>query len=289
MVAMNLESIQKKNESFFTSVSASGAEENGSMNDVPMPAIFVGHGSPMNALDDNRYTRAWRDFGSSIRRPRAIVAVSAHWYIGATAITVMDRPKTIHDFYGFPSELFAVDYPAPGSAAVAGEVIDALAGFWVGRDVDSWGIDHGTWSVLVHMFPEADVPVLQLAIDATKGVEYHLNLGRALESLRHRGILVMGSGNIVHNLGLMDWERPDEGFDWAYDFNQAAHETLTTNPGDVSRLAEHPAHRRAVPTPEHLLPAFYVAGMAASAGQPLERIVDGYAYGSLSMDSYVLR
>lgn len=254
-----------------------------------MPAIFVGHGSPMNALDDNRYTRVWREVGASIRRPRAILAVSAHWYIGTTEITVMDRPKTIHDFYGFPPELFAIDYPAPGSAAVAGEVIDALAGFWVGRGVDSWGIDHGTWSVLVHMYPEADVPVLQLSIDATKDVEYLIELGRALETLRHRGILVMGSGNIVHNLGLIDWERPDDGFDWAHDFNDTVHDVLATNPGDIVRVAEHPAFRRAVPTPEHLLPAFYVAGMADAAGRPLERLVDGYAFGSLSMDSYILR
>lgn len=254
-----------------------------------MPAIFVGHGSPMNALEDNRYTRAWREMAASMRRPRAILAVSAHWFIGATAVTVMDRPKTIHDFYGFPPELFAIDYPAPGSAAVAGEVIDALAGFWVGRDVDSWGIDHGTWSVLVHMYPEADVPVLQLAIDATKDAEHHVNLGRALESLRHRGVLVMGSGNIVHNLGLLDWNDSEAGYDWAREFNHAAHEILTTDPGGVSRLAEHAAYRRAVPTPEHLLPVFYVAGMAAAAGSSLERFVDGYAFGSLSMDSYVLR
>ncbi|MDA0371939.1 MAG: 4,5-DOPA dioxygenase extradiol [Actinomycetota bacterium] len=254
-----------------------------------MPAIFVGHGSPMNALDDNRYTRAWRDIARSFRRPRAIVAVSAHWYIGATAITTMERPKTIHDFYGFPPELFAVDYPAPGSAAIAGEVIDALAGFWVGRDVDSWGIDHGTWSVLVHMYPEADVPVLQLSIDATKDLEYHVNLGRALEVLRHRGILVIGSGNIVHDLGSIDWEMPDGGFDWAHEFNDDARQVFESQPGDVSRLADHPKFRRAAPTPEHLLPAFYVAGMAAAAGATLERFVDGYAYGSLSMDSYVLR
>lgn len=255
----------------------------------PLPAVFVGHGSPMNALEDNRYTRAWRDFAASFRRPRAILAVSAHWYIGATAVTVMDRPKTIHDFYGFPPELFAVEYPAPGSAGIAGEVIDTLAGFWVGRDVDSWGLDHGTWSVLVHMYPEADVPVVQLSIDATKDAAYHIDLGRALEGLRHRGVLVMGSGNIVHNLGLIDWEKPESGDDWARDFNEAAHAVLTTEPGDVNRLAEHSAYRRAVPTPEHLLPCHYVAGMAAAAGRPLERIVDGYAYGSLSMDSYVLR
>ncbi len=254
-----------------------------------LPAIFVGHGSPMNALDDNRYTRAWRDIAQSFRRPRAVLAVSAHWYIGATAITTMERPKTIHDFYGFPPELFAVDYPAPGSAAIAGEVIDALGGFWVGRDIDSWGLDHGTWSVLVHMYPEADVPVLQLSIDATKDLEYHVNLGRALEVLRHRGVLVIGSGNLVHDLGSIDWEMPDRGFDWAHEFNDAARDTLTTNPGDVARLADHPKFRRAAPTPEHLLPAFYVAGMVAAAGATLERFVDGYAYGSLSMDSYVLR
>ena len=253
------------------------------------PAVFIGHGSPMNALESNRFTNRWREFAATLPMPRAIVTVSAHWYINATAVTAMQTPRTIHDFYGFPDELFAFDYPCPGSNEVAREVVDALAPVWVGLDTDSWGIDHGTWSVLAHMFPAADVPVLQLSIDATKDADYHVNLGRALDVLRHRGVLVVGSGNIVHNLGLIDWVKPESGEAWAREFNQAAHDVLTTDPGAVTRLVEHPEYRRSVPTPEHLLPSFYVAGMAVVAGRPLERIVDGYAYGSLSMDSYVLR
>ena len=221
-----------------------------------IPAVFVGHGSPMNAIEPNRYTEAWRAFGATIPVPRAILAISAHWYINATAVTAQPDPKTIHDFYGFPPELFAIQYPAPGSPEIAQEIVDTLAPTWTGLDHDSWGIDHGTWSVLVHMFPEANIPVLQLSIDSTKDLEHHVNLGRALAGLRHRGVLVMGSGNIVHNLGLIDWERPEAGYDWAHDFNDAAYEILTTNPGDVSRLVDHPAYRRAAPTPEHLLPSF---------------------------------
>ncbi|MET8833845.1 4,5-DOPA dioxygenase extradiol [Micromonospora sp. NPDC004540] len=253
-----------------------------------LPAAFFGHGNPMNALEVNRYTAAWRAFGRSVPRPRAILVVSAHWYIGATAVTAMPRPRTIHDFYGFPQQLFDVRYPAPGLPELAEEVSDVVHPTWVGADLDSWGIDHGTWSVLTHAFPDADIPVVQLSINAFKPFDYHLDLGARLAPLRERGVLVVASGNVVHNLGGVDPRLAGEGFDWARRFDDAAREKVQDAPTEAARLDGHRDFDLAVPTPDHFIPLLYLAGLAGAAGERPEVLVDGYAYGSLSMTAYTL-
>lgn len=253
-----------------------------------MPAVFFGHGSPMNVLDRNRYTEAWRTFGASVPRPRAILAVSAHWYIDSTAVTAMSQPRTIHDFYGFPPELFAVRYPAPGAPDVAAEVARLLKPVPVGFDEDSWGIDHGTWSVLVHAFPKADIPVVQLSIDAQKSFQQHLDLGAKLAQVREHGVLIAASGNVVHNLRRMERGQPDAAFDWNIRFDDAVKAAMTSSPADVVRMNDHRDYALAVPTPDHFIPLLYLAGLAVAAGQTAEMLTEGYAMGSLSMTSYTL-
>lgn len=252
-----------------------------------MPALFIGHGSPMNTLERNRFTDAWGALGRALPRPRALLVVSAHWYIAATAVTAMARPRTIHDFYGFPPELFAFQYPAPGAPEVAAEIAEAVKPVWCGLDRDQWGLDHGTWSVLAHMFPAADVPVVQLSINGLKPLDYHVELGARLAPLRERGIAILASGNVVHNLRLIDRSQPDAGFDWAQRFDDAAHEQMTHDPAGILRLEEHPDFDAAVPTPDHFIPLLYLAGLASKA-EPARAVLRGYSLGSLSMTAYAV-
>ncbi|MGH7708131.1 MAG: 4,5-DOPA dioxygenase extradiol [Vulcanimicrobiaceae bacterium] len=250
----------------------------------PMPAIFFGHGNPMNAIEDTLYTRAWTAIGAELPRPKAVLVISAHWYLDATLVTAMDEPRTIHDFGGFPQKLYDVEYPAPGSPELAGRVQAMLAPLAVERD-EQWGFDHGTWSVLCHVYPQADVPVVQLSINETHPPRFHYELGRRLAPLRDDGVLIVGSGNIVHNLHAYAWGRhPVEPFDWAVRFEQHARKLLAD--GDVGPLIDYEALGRdaqlAVPTPEHFLPLLYVIG-ARCEGEPVTFPVEGFDGGSISM------
>ncbi|MGC1239716.1 MAG: 4,5-DOPA dioxygenase extradiol [Acidimicrobiales bacterium] len=254
-----------------------------------MPAAFIGHGSPMNAIEHNRYTDAWSMFAASMPTPTAILVVSAHWYVNITAVTAMRVPRTIHDFYGFPQPLFDVTYPAPGNPELAQRITDIVEPTYVGLDADSWGIDHGTWSVLRHMYPSADVPVLQLSINAELPFDYHFNLGVKLHQLRSEGVLIIGSGNVVHNLRLVDWHSPGQGTDWAHRFDDAMRDIMTHDASELGTASAHGDYAMAVPTPDHFLPLAYVAGLAAAAKTPATTIIDGYEMGSLSMTAYQLR
>jgi 4,5-DOPA dioxygenase extradiol len=250
-----------------------------------MPAVFIGHGTPFNALQTNRFTEAWSEFGRSIARPRAILAISAHWYIGATAATAMPNPPTVHDFYGFPRQMYEITYPAPGAPELVDALQELVAPVWLQPDTGQWGLDHGTWTVLRHMFPKADVPVVQLSIDGRQPAAYHLALGQRLAPLRDQGVLVMGSGNIVHNLRLIDRSRPGEGPEWAsrYDAMIQAY----VRQGDDQALVQyerHPDSELAVPTPDHYLPLLYAVGLRQN-DDAAQVIVDGLDLACVSMTS----
>lgn len=263
--------------------------------DKRLPALFVGHGSPMNAIEDNEFSRRWQQVGKSLPRPKAILCVSAHWETWGTLVTAMERPRTIHDFGGFPPELYQAQYPAPGSSWLAGEIRNSIARTKVGFDLD-WGLDHGCWSVLKRMFPAADLPVVQLSLDYTRSAKEHYAMGRELAGLRDKGILIVGSGNMVHNLGrveisgdgLSDFSRPF-GFDWAIEANmlfkklidEGRHEELA----DYRALGE--AAQLAVPTPEHFLPLLYVLALKQK-GEKIAYFNDKPLAGSLTMTSFTI-
>ncbi|HWR01531.1 MAG TPA: 4,5-DOPA dioxygenase extradiol [Chlorobaculum sp.] len=251
---------------------------------MAMPAVFLGHGNPMNAIQSNRYTEGWRRLGLSLPRPEAILAVSAHWYVPEAAVTANPLPETIHDFYGFPRELYEVSWPAPGSPELAERVRQQLLPLDVRSDGER-GLDHGTWAVLCHMFPDADIPVVQLSIDETKGPAYHYEIGRLLQPLRDDGILIVGSGNIVHNLGAYAWGQDHvEPFDWALRFETEAR-TLMLD-GRDRELVEYrnfgEAARLSVPSPDHFLPLLYVLGLRRVEDE-VSFPVEGIEGGSLSM------
>jgi 4,5-DOPA dioxygenase extradiol len=254
-----------------------------------MPALFIGHGNPMNAVSQNAYTTAWSELGRSVPRPTAVLAISAHWYISRTAVTDNTHPRTIHDFGGFPPELFQMQYPAPGKPDLARRVEELLRPTPVAQD-GTWGLDHGTWAVLCHVFPKADIPVVQLSIDATRPPEFHYDLGRRLAPLRNEGVLIVGSGNLVHNLREYAWDGGAvEPYDWAVRFEKNIKARIDA--GDDAGVVDYRAFGRdaalAVPIPDHFFPLLYVLGTR----QPGDRVsypVTGVDGGSLSMLSMQL-
>lgn len=253
-----------------------------------LPALFIGHGSPMNALEDNRYTRVWRQLGRDIARPSAILSISAHWYVPQTAVTAMPRPETIHDFGGFPKALFDFRYPAPGDLPLAARIQQLLAPTPVAA-AQEWGLDHGTWSVLAHMFPAADIPVVQFSLDSRLAPQFHYEIGRKLAPLRDEGVLLLANGNLIHNLRTIRWEDGAAPFPWAERIDAMLRQRIVQ--GDHAALIDYlsldPEMRLAAPTPEHFLPLLYVLG-AQRANDKITFPVDTIDMGSISMLSVAL-
>lgn len=249
------------------------------------PTLFLGHGSPMNAIEDNEFVKGWRKTGERLPKPKAVLCVSAHWETKGTFVTAMEHPKTIHDFYGFSKKLFELDYPAPGSPALAMETQNSVKTVEVELD-HSWGLDHGCWSVATHLFPNADVPVIQLSLDYSKPASYHYQLARELQSLRRKGVLIIGSGNMVHNLRIIDWSKPDEGYDWAQFANEKLKTLISTD--DHKSLINYQSIGKelelSVPTPEHYLPLLYILALKEK-GEDISIFNDKTIMGSISMTS----
>ncbi|MEO6167725.1 MAG: 4,5-DOPA dioxygenase extradiol [Chitinophagales bacterium] len=254
-------------------------------NTPKMPVLFLGHGSPMNAIEQNEFSKGWEKIGKTLPAPNAILCVSAHWETQGTFVTAMEKPETIHDFGGFPKELFNVRYPAPGSPELANETKNTVKKTMVGLD-QSWGLDHGCWSVVKHLYPNADVPVIQLSLDRNQAPQFHYDLARELAPLREKGILIIGSGNMVHNLRIINWNTPDKGFDWAIEANNTLKKLIMNN--DHQRVIKYDSLGKelqlAVPTPEHYLPLLYTLGLKAD-DESVSFFNDKTIMGSISMTS----
>ncbi|MBP1645418.1 MAG: dioxygenase extradiol [Bacteroidetes bacterium] len=257
-----------------------------------MPMLFLGHGSPMNAIEENQFVEGFRNIVKQIPQPQAILCVSAHWFIDRTMVTFMDNPKTIHDFYGFPKELYEVEYPAKGHKELAKEVQKLLYSNEVGLDL-SWGLDHGAWSVIKHLYPKADIPVVQLSIDYTKEASFHFLCGSLLQSLRERGVLIIGSGNIIHNLRMVDYnnfEKDNYGYDWAKEIRENINKKLMED--DFEQLINYNEEiqhsNKAIPSPDHYLPLLYILG-AKHKEEKISFFNDKLVGGSLSMTSLFIQ
>ncbi len=256
--------------------------------DIKMPVLFLGHGSPMNAIEDNEFVQGWREIGKSLPKPDAILCISAHWETRGTFVTAMENPVTIHDFGGFPRALFDVQYPAPGSPELAKETKRIIKKTEVGFN-ENWGIDHGCWSVIKHLYPKADVPVIQLSLDYYQTPQYHYDLAKELIPLRTKGVLIVGSGNIVHNLGMVAWDKlntADYGFDWAQEAREKMKKFILTD--DHKSLIDYKSQGKAfnlsVPTPEHFLPLLYALALK-DEGEKVNIFNDKTVAGSLAMTS----
>lgn len=251
-----------------------------------MPLLFVGHGSPMNAIEQNEFSKGWAAMGRKLPHPQAILCVSAHWETNGTFVTAMEKPETIHDFGGFPDELFAVQYPAPGSPELAQHTKEVVKKAAVELD-QQWGLDHGCWSVVKHLYPDADVPVVQLSIDRTKPAQWHYDLARDLAALRRKGVLIIGSGNMVHNLRLIDWRNPGNTYEWAAEMNEGLKQRIARNEhADLIRYQSlGNAAALAIPTPEHYLPMLYALGLKTKS-EEVEFFNDKTLMGSISMTSF---
>jgi 4,5-DOPA dioxygenase extradiol len=253
-----------------------------------MPVLFLGHGSPMNAIEENEFVNGWREIGKTLPKPNAILCVSAHWETNGTFVTAMEKPKTIHDFAGFPEELYEVQYPAPGSPELAREIKDKFKQTEVGLD-DNWGLDHGAWSVIKHLYPNAEVPVIQISLDYRQTPRYHYELAKELISLRKKGILIIGSGNMVHNLRMVDWKRLNDN-DYAYDWAIEASEKMKTfilSGNDIQLIdykTQGSAFNLAIPTPEHYLPLLYTLALK-EGNEKVSLFNDKAVGGSLTMTS----
>jgi 4,5-DOPA dioxygenase extradiol len=259
------------------------------MRDAPMmPVLFLGHGSPMNAIEENEFVTGWRNIGKTIPKPNAILCISAHWETRGTFVTAMEKPGTIHDFGGFPTELYEVQYPAPGSPELAKETKTLIKKAEVGLD-DKWGLDHGCWSVVKHLYPDADIRVIQLSLDYLQSPQYHYDLSKELSSLRRKGVLIIGSGNMVHNLGMVSWDKMEEpgyGYDWAIEANEKMKKFILSNDHKslINYKLQGSAFNLAIPTPEHYLPLLYSLALKEE-NESIEIINDKAVAGSLTMTS----